>query len=94
MNITIYSKDNCSFCETAINAASTLEATVTIKKVDESAEYFSELQSLVPGVRSVPQIFIDDNHLGGCKAFLQWINLTEGGTKQTIIKSVVQPVEE
>jgi len=81
MNIVIYSKNNCPNCETAINAAFNLNATVIVKKIDESAEFYSQLLTEVPDARSVPQIFVNGSYVGGADKFINWINLTNGGTK-------------
>lgn len=85
MNITIYSKKNCPFCDIAIKAANNLNhATIVIKKIDESSAYYTELLTEVPGARTVPQVFVDGKLIGGSDKFLDWIKLTEGGTKVTL----------
>lgn len=81
MNILIYGKNNCPYCDIAVNAAYNLGATVIIKKIDESSDYYTELLTEVPGARTVPQVFVNGNYVGGSDKFLDWIKLTEGGTK-------------
>jgi glutaredoxin len=81
MNILIYSKNNCPYCETAINAAFNLKAVVTVKKIDESSENYTELLTEVPGARTVPQVFVEGQYIGGSDKFLAWIKATDGGTK-------------
>lgn len=63
--ITIYSKDNCTFCEQAkaLCEAKGLEYKMLKLEVDYTKEELVE-KCPVP-VRSVPQIFADDTYVGG-----------------------------
>jgi len=72
----IYSKPNCSFC---IKAKELLKAkelpfeefVLDVGQVkDFNGNYFTvpQLQALVPGVRTVPQIFEDGKLIGGFDA--------------------------
>lgn len=85
MNILIYSKNNCPHCVTAIHAAQQIiqerNATLSVLKVDESQEAHQQLLTEVPNARSLPQIFVDGNLIGGADKFLDWIKLTSGGLK-------------
>jgi glutaredoxin 3 len=65
-NIEIYSGDFCPYC---IRAKALLK-----KKGLEFSEYNvrkdikrqAEMSQRAPGVRTIPQIFINDRHVGGC----------------------------
>lgn len=63
--ITIYSKENCPFCvqAAALCVAKGLEHEVLKLDVDYTKEQLVELCP-VP-VRSVPQIFMNGEHIGG-----------------------------
>ena len=74
---TLYSKDACPGCRTAlamIKASGT--STVVVKKLDEDYT-LAELRALIPGVKSVPQVFHDREHIGGVRelqAYLAKLN--------------------
>lgn len=64
MQITIYSKPNCVFCDKAkyeIDARNLdySELNVTVP------EARAELLQAVPDAKTVPQIFFDNRHIGG-----------------------------
>lgn len=64
MKVEIYTKDNCSHC---INAKQLLkhkniEFTEFKIGVNSSVE---ELKARMPSAKTVPQIWIDDNYIGG-----------------------------
>lgn len=72
MIITIYTKDNCSFCE----KAKTLMTSNGFKYrerniIDENILY--ELLSILPEVKTVPQIYIDEKHIGGFSELQEYI---------------------
>jgi len=60
----IYSKDNCSYCVAAKNLLDSKNIPYTEYKLgkDVTTEYLLEI---VPGARSVPQIFLDETYIGG-----------------------------
>jgi len=76
MNIEIFSKDNCSYCDRAISAAQQFiqesEHTYEVKKlgVDFSRE---ELFENFPEARTFPQIRIDGEAIGGYAEFLHFL---------------------
>lgn len=64
MKVTLYTKDNCSYCQKA-------KALLTVKGIeymeinignDITREEFFEL---FPEARTVPQIIVDEKHIGG-----------------------------
>ena len=64
MNVVIYSKLDCPFCVRAKDWFNRHGFTYT-ENVIYDEEQFLALQQKIPGVRTVPQIFIDEKHIGG-----------------------------
>lgn len=72
-HFTIYSKTGCSYCVKAKQLLEQKNIGYTEVMIDvgqgkeEGKQYISvsELKSLIPGVSSVPQIFLDGSHIGG-----------------------------
>ena len=83
MNITIYSKNNCPNCFAAINMAQQIiqgsDNSLVIEKIDENEAAKNTLLLEVPHAKSLPQIFVDGNHIGGLNEFLDWKTATNGG---------------
>lgn len=63
MQVVIYSKSNCPFCEKAKAWFTQHGFTYTEIKLDDEEQRLAFYQK-IPGARSVPQIFIDDKHIG------------------------------
>lgn len=64
MNITIYTRDNCPNCVTAkriLEAANLKYADVDIMVGERLANFLKEF----PDARQMPQIFINDQRVGG-----------------------------
>lgn len=64
MNITIYTKSNCSNCVSAKNLLQAKGLEYEERNV-ESAEWYANLKVLHPEARQMPQIFIDGQRVGG-----------------------------
>ena len=73
MNVIVYSKDNCIFCEKAVSLATMKGLDVTIKKlgVDFGME---DLMVQFPNARTFPQIVVDDKSIGGYTEFAELVN--------------------
>jgi len=73
MKYTIYSKPACAFCEQAksLLASKNLayeELILDVGQVKDSSKTYVSVQELrdrVPGARTVPQIFLGDELIGG-----------------------------
>ena len=65
MIVKIYSTAICPYCERAKMLLEKRNIKYTEFKIDEDAKLFEEMVALSNGRRSVPQIFIDDQHIGG-----------------------------
>lgn len=59
----IYSKPNCQYCEKAKRLIGIQGDSYQEILVDDKTK--PELLAKVPHARSVPQIFLDDTHIGG-----------------------------
>ena len=64
MEIVIYSKDHCPGCVTAKNILKARNITFVEKSVEQK-ENLDELLAKYPETRQMPQIFIDDQRVGG-----------------------------
>ena len=73
-NAVVWSKETCGYCTLAIAELRGRNYNVTVKKIiepttpEESKECMftkDDLLKVVPNARSVPQIFIEDKHIGG-----------------------------
>tara|TARA_Y100001949_G_C15828054_1_gene260799 strand:- start:57 stop:311 length:255 start_codon:yes stop_codon:yes gene_type:complete len=65
MKVIIYSTAMCPFCDRAKMLLQKRNIEYTELKVDQDVKLFEEMLALSSGRRSVPQIFIDDRHIGG-----------------------------
>ena len=65
MKVVLYSTAICPFCDRAKMLLQKRDIEFTEIKVDQDAKLFEEMLTLSNGRRSVPQIFIDDKHIGG-----------------------------
>ena len=65
MIVKIYSTAICPYCERAKMLLEKRNIKYTEFKIDENVKLFEEMLALSNGRRSVPQIFIDDQHIGG-----------------------------
>jgi len=64
MKAVVWSKPACPFCDRAIALLTKEGYEIEVKKVGEG--YTKEdLLEAVPGARSVPQIFIEEEYVGG-----------------------------
>lgn len=70
MKAKIYSRDNCIFCTKAIDLLEQANIKYDEFKIgrDLTREEFFEL--MPEGTKTVPQIFLDGNHIGGYDALL------------------------
>ncbi|KAI8473293.1 MAG: thioredoxin-like protein [Monoraphidium minutum] len=66
--VVVYSKTHCPYCTRVKGLMGELKVPATVIELDQMAdggEYQDTLQEMV-GRRSVPQVFIGGNHVGGC----------------------------
>lgn len=65
-NIVIYTTTSCPFCVKAKKLLERKNAAYTEINVQDSTEKREEMIKKANGKRTVPQIFIKDEHIGGC----------------------------
>tara|TARA_B100001113_G_scaffold287587_1_gene243255 strand:+ start:622 stop:882 length:261 start_codon:yes stop_codon:yes gene_type:complete len=76
INWTIYSKDNCPYCD---KAKFELQGeNVTVKNISENPEFLKELMEKNPGARTMPQIYKDDMLVGGYTNLVELLNVSRG----------------
>jgi len=64
MNVTIYTKSGCPNCVTAKNLLKTLN--LEYKEIDiETGDRFANFVANYPEARQMPQIFVNDQRVGG-----------------------------
>lgn len=64
--IEIYTWDHCPYCRKAKALLDAKDVDYTEYKIDGDESARDKMQARANGRRSVPQIFIDDKHIGGC----------------------------
>ena len=62
--VEIYSKSNCTYCVMAMNFFDSKNIKYEVYSADDP-KIFSEMIERNPQARTVPQIFIDDQLIGG-----------------------------
>jgi len=76
MKAIVWSKYNCPYCEQAKQLLAQRGITYEERKIGDGYDK-EELLAAVPGARSVPQIFLDDELIGGFNELRERL-LTEG----------------
>ena len=66
LKVEIYTKDWCPYCVRAKKLLADSGADVVDYPVDRGGEKKSEMIQRAGGRTTVPQIFIDGRHIGGC----------------------------
>lgn len=76
--ITIYGKPQCGFCTKAKTLADSYSMEYVYKDVTATAEAMAEMRDRAGTVviKSVPQIFIRDQYIGGYTQFAKYIEET------------------
>ena len=70
--VEIYTKSNCSYCEMAKQFFDSQNIEYTLHDV-ENVETFNELLNRNPSARTMPQIFINDQLIGGYTDLIEWL---------------------
>jgi glutaredoxin 3 len=65
-NVEIYTWSSCPFCIRAKSLLNSKGVTFTEYGIDGDENARAKMADRANGRRSVPQIFIDDRHIGGC----------------------------
>lgn len=72
MNVVVWSKYNCTFCEQAKSLLSSNNIEFEERKIGDGWTK-EDLFEVAPHARSVPQIFIDGNLVGGFTQLQQYL---------------------
>ena len=72
MEIIIYSKNNCVFCNKAKHLVKSLGLTYTEKKMEEFDSPQAMLEDIGKQVRTMPQIKIDGKLVGGYNQLIEY----------------------
>ena len=65
-NIDIYTTNTCPYCVRAKMLLDKKGASYNEINLNQQPEARKEMLTRAPGVRTVPQIFIGEKHVGGC----------------------------
>ena len=74
----IWSRDNCTFCDQAKALLEQRNIAYEEKKIGHGYTR-EDLLEAVPTARTVPQIFVYNNHIGGFQELRKYIEETAGG---------------
>ena len=77
MRIVVYSKSNCPNCEAAkslIRSKGWAYAEVSLDREEEREGFYSIAG---PDVRQMPQIYVNDERIGGLAGLREWIKWKE-----------------
>ena len=72
----IYSKNNCPYCDKAKFALQGED--VEVKNINDDPAYLTELMEKNPNARTMPQIYRDDQLIGGYDNLKDWLELNTG----------------
>ena len=72
MEITIYSKNNCVFCNKAKHLVKSLGYEYTEKKMEDFESTEAMLEDIGKQVRTMPQIKVDDKLIGGYNQLVEY----------------------
>lgn len=78
MNITVYTINNCGYCEAAKSLLKSRGLNFTEKNITTDDEARKNLV-LKTGHRTMPQIFIDENFIGGYQELKQFFTTKDNG---------------
>lgn len=73
MKAVVWSKYNCTFCDQAKALLDHYEIEFEERKIGDGWTK-EELLEAVPNARTVPQIFLDDQHIGGFEQLRERLN--------------------
>jgi glutaredoxin len=78
MKAIVWSKDNCTFCDQAKALLEQRNIAYEERKIGYGYTR-EDLLEAVPTARTVPQIFVNNNHVGGFTELRKYIEETAGG---------------
>ena len=72
MKIVIYTQDNCIHCNSAKREFETRGWKYTSHNIKHTDNY-DNLKELLPEVKTVPQIWINERYVGGYDQLMEWL---------------------
>ena len=72
MNIVIYTQNDCGYCKMAMYEFDKLNWNYTVKNISEDMHRLSLFENL-PNAKTVPQIWINNSHIGGYNELKTWL---------------------
>ncbi len=72
MNVVVYSKSNCVWCDRAKNLLDSVDLSFNEIDLSDDIERNEFYKKIGEGVKTVPQIFIDDIRVGGFPELVTW----------------------
>lgn len=72
MNVVVYSKSNCVWCDRAKNLLNSVDLSFNEIDLSDDIERNEFYKKIGEGVKTVPQIFIDDIRVGGFPELVTW----------------------
>ena len=72
MEVIIYSKENCPNCLKVKNRLSKYSPKILLLGKDITREEFLKK---FPNIKTVPQVIIDNKHIGGYNNLINWLTL-------------------
>ena len=69
--VEIFSKDNCAYCVKAKHVLTQMNVPFTERKLGKDLTR-EELFERAPSARTMPQIFINSEHIGGYQDLVVW----------------------
>ena len=71
-NIVIYTQDMCGYCDAAKNEFKARDWPYTSHNIKHE-DNKNALMELLPEAKTVPQIWIENEHIGGYDELIRWI---------------------
>ena len=78
-NVVIYTQDLCGYCVEAITEFESRDWEYTSHNIKHEDNY-NNLKELLPDVKTVPQIWIDDEYIGGYDELMEWLFVPTNAT--------------
>lgn len=75
---TVYGGDHCTFCKQAVETLQRYQLPYQYRSTEDQ-EVLNELKLRKPDVRTIPQIWWDDQYVGGFDRLVEQIENTIGG---------------
>jgi|TARA_X000001036_G_scaffold69631_1_gene60959 glutaredoxin len=72
LNVVVYSKSNCVWCDRAKNLLNSVDLSFNEIDLSDDIKRNEFYKKIGEGVKTVPQIFIDDIRVGGFPELVTW----------------------